>query len=220
MRKIALLDVDDVLIKFIEHFNECLMEKRPEFKINPKYLPKSWGYTELGDVSKEINDYINNNSDECKAFDNASEFTARLKELGFEVVLITAHPANKLIERVANLKKQDITFDHIYCTAAFDDDGEKLYWKKSEFVEALGLHKDSKLLFVDDRANSVIEMIGQFDNAEGFTMNRGYNHNALAQQLFDKDADRLSVVSEQFGETADEQVKRLYNLVLQRAKEL
>jgi len=220
IKKIALVDVDDVCIPFIEDFNIYLRTQRPEIVIDPKYLPKIWGYEELGSVSKEMNDYINGDSDKSKIFDGAVHFTTRLKELGFEIVLITAHPAHKLVERAKNLKSQGLVFDHLYCTAAFDHKGEKLYWRKSEFVEVLELNKDSKLLFVDDRANSVIDMISKFDNAEGFTMDRGYNHGDLNQTLFDKDAERLHVVGEKFGEIADDQVKRLYNVVLQRAGEL
>ena len=220
MKKIALLDVDDLLQAFItgiNGFNSYLVSVRPDISIKSHYLPKNWGYTELGDISKELNEYINKYSDEGLAFKGASEFTKKLKDMGMEVILLTAHPAIKTIDRMINLKKQGIIFDSLYCCSYYDENGKKIYKTKTEFAKALGLDKDCIFFFADDKASTTIDMLTNFKNCHVFTMQRDYNNEALFNlvNLFDEDKSRLHIVPGSSSTIPDNQVLALYEKVLE-----
>jgi len=218
MRKIALLDIDDILMPFIEGFNKYLVTVRRDLRIKPNYLPKTWGFKELGNVDKEIQYYINNLADKYRIFEGATDFTEELKKLGFEVILITAHPSQHLLKRIRNLKGQGLPFDHIYSVASFTPEGERIRESKIEFTEALELDKDSIILFADDRADATIDMVAKFKNLQGFTLNRDYNSEELSMvKMFDEDAKRFNVISNP-GVGADEQVKELYTHFLEKAR--
>jgi FMN phosphatase YigB (HAD superfamily) len=228
-RKVCILDVDDVLVRFIEGFNRYLIVNRSDISISPKYLPKTWGYTELGDISKEMNTYIDTYSDNktlmvkdplkerapASVFDGAAEFTKKLKELDMEIILLTAHPAHKIIDRVENLRHHGIIFDSIYCTTYYNEKGEKIYKSKQDFAKALGM-ENREFYFADDKAATVIDMLEKFENANVFTMQRDYNTEALSvvPHLFDKDKNRIHVVPHNSLHGPDQQVGALYELFL------
>jgi len=227
--KTVILDVDDIILKFIEGFNRYLVTVRADIKIKPHYLPKVWGFTELGDISKEINEYINTYADggqiSCdgvkisfgKLYDGAADFTNKIKEMGHDVVLLTAHPSHRIIERINNLKSQGLKFDHIYCTAAHDADGNKVYHSKSDFIEALG-YTDENFLFADDKAATIMEMLGRFKNADLFTLDRDYNKEALVESanLFDEDRERLNIIPGGNNIMPSNQIALLYEQILQK----
>ena len=222
-RKVALLDVDDVIIRFIEGFNAYLMTKRPDVKIPAAaYLPKQWNYAEFGDISKEMTEFIDKYSDECKVFKGAADFTKKFKDMGFEVVFLTAHPAHKTLERIINLKEQNITFDSLYCTAYYNSSGEKLYRSKVEFAEALGMGKEgTEFLFVDDKAATVVDMLAKFPNCKVFTMDRTYNRADLdGLNLFDEDSSRFHCTEYDPSQKIEVQVVKMYENVLNVAGEM
>ena len=222
-RKVALLDVDDVLLKFIEGFNSFLMTKRPDVKIPAAaYLPKQWNYAEFGDIQSEMLEFIDKHSDDCKVFDGAANFTEYLKNMGFEVVLLTAHPAHKTLERLANLKKQNITFDSLYCTAYHNSKGKKLYKTKTEFAQALGMgNEGTEFLFVDDKAVTVLDMLSNFPNSKVITMDRSYNREVLdGLNLFDQDSSRFYCTAYDPSQKIETQVEKMYEQVLKIAGEM
>jgi len=223
MRKVALLDVDDIIIRFIEGFNAFLMTQRPDINIPAAaYLPKQWNYSEFGDISKEMAEFIDKHSDECKVFDGAPGLTKSLKDMGFEVVLLTAHPAYKTLERIVNLRKQNITFDSLYCTAYHNSEGEKFYKSKPEFAEALGMGDEGvEFLFVDDKAATVVDMLSKFPNSKVVTVDRTYNRETLdGLNLFDEDAARFNYTVYDPTQKIEVQVAQMYEQVLQVAGDM
>lgn len=219
MRKIAILDVDDVILNFIGGVNTYVSGLNKGFVINPEYIPKSWGWRELGDIGNEINTFINNMSDDLSCFDNTVNFINSLKEMDFEIILMTAHPAHLTLERIQNLKKNNIEFDSIYCTFGYGPGGEKISHPKSSFIKELTSPED-KIIFVDDKATTVIDVVHKIPNAIGFTMDRASNDEALGNiELFDKDANRFYKAGTGI-DILTAQVDFLYNEVLEKAKEI
>jgi len=218
-KRVALLDVDDILLKFIEGFNKHLSTNGFEGTIHPNYLPRTWDYKELGDVSSQLRAYIDAETDDLDAFEGAAAFTEDLRELGMEVVLLTAHPAHLTLDRIRNLKKHGIYFDQLYCTAGYDNHGKKVYHSKAEFAREL-FDSTRKIVFADDKASTVVDMVGELENVTGVTLARPYNDDVLADlQLFDKDSDRLFVAGEA-SNLPEQQVNELYDKFLEKAREL
>jgi FMN phosphatase YigB (HAD superfamily) len=217
--KYFFLDVDDLLLSFFCPFHEW-MSLNTKYKISKSYIPKNWDYSEIpmdegDDIGKFINMFVETNSDNLPPFPGASNLTKELKKRGFTIILITAYPHHLGMRRIANLRKYDIVFDHIYFTSFMIANGDKCSVDKAELMTALGYNDSSKykVYFADDRASSVIKFV-KAGLGTGFTIKRSYNLDVL-KELEEEDEEifnKMLVSRGGFSKTA--QVENLFKLIL------
>jgi len=165
MKKILWLDVDDVLLDFCGDFNEWLAERIGD-ELGPKlppgfsrnYVPKKWNYECLpigkDEVWKHMKVYIDQHSGNLNVLPGAVEMLNAARGMGWEVNLITAHPGYLMEERIKNLKKHGLIFDHFYSCNHFNTNGTSMKIKKVDLINSL-TEKNRVEIFVDDRHDTV-----------------------------------------------------------------
>jgi hypothetical protein len=174
VKKIAIFDQDDVINMWILEFNKHLISLG--YDLGPdkeEYIPKNWGYTEIGVPYKIVQNYIHScpNHAPYKEMVNCAN---RLKNRGWEIVVVTSHPSNLKMERIKHLNTLGLNYDHIALTQSFDKSGEVVSLSKAKYIEAVYKRLGNILIFVDDRMKSVIEFV-EMGLGHGFSLDRAYN---------------------------------------------
>jgi len=212
--KTAFIDVDDILLSFFCAFHSYLQQKG--FNVTKSYIPKNWNYSELfpnkEDFFEHLNPFVESLTSDLLPFEGADQFTLNLKKKGWNIVLITAHPIHLMMERITNLKKYNIYFDHFYSTSFYKPDGTKVNIEKSELIKLLGYDDKTKFknLFIDDRFKSV-ESFVKNDLGIGASIKRSYNYddiNNCDEEILNK------ILLSRGGKSKTQQVQNLYKMIL------
>jgi FMN phosphatase YigB (HAD superfamily) len=177
MKKIAFVDADDVFLQWIPDFNEHLAKLGylPEEGAR-EYIPQAWGYPELLIRYEDVQDYIQNGPMH-PPYPEMIETLRKLRKNGWEVVIITSHPTNKMMERIANIASFGQFYDHIVFSLAHDTNGKAVSISKAKYIQQLYIEPSIKI-FVDDRLRSVNEFV-ELGLGYGFSMDRAYNDKDL-----------------------------------------
>jgi FMN phosphatase YigB (HAD superfamily) len=180
MKRIAFFDADDIFLQWIPDFNEHLASLGYLKQANPReYIPKAWGYPELGIEYSVVESYIQQGPMH-PPYPEMVELMRRLRGEGWEVVIITSHPTNKMMERIANLAQLGGQFyDHIVFSLAHDTQGKAVSISKAQYIANIYKEPSTKI-FVDDRLKSVIEF-ARMGLGYGFSMDRAYNSKDLEE---------------------------------------
>lgn len=180
MKRLAFFDADDIFLQWIPDFNEHLatLGFLPE-KDAREYIPKAWGYPELGIDYKVVESYIQNGPMH-PSYPAMIDLMRSLRGKGWEVVVITSHPTNKMMERIQNLNELGGQFyDHVVFSLAHDTEGKPVSISKAKYIGQLYREQSIKI-FVDDRLKSVNEFVNA-GLGYGFSMDRAYNDKDLKE---------------------------------------
>jgi FMN phosphatase YigB (HAD superfamily) len=215
-QKKMFLDIDDCGLCFLGPWQEWLASKYG-FPINKSYIPRTYGYEEFPELNKNINKYITEfieggGCSDLPPFEGFKAFTEEIQRRGWDIIFVTAHLASRLEERIKNLNRYDIKFNHIYCTSFYNSEGKKEYLSKIELIKLLKYDDSSKYrcVFVDDRAKTAIEF-AKANLGVAFTMKRAYNLNDL-ENCDDEARSRLVVSTG--GTSKATQVANMYKTIL------
>lgn len=217
MKKIAFFDQDDVLNDFIKGYNIYLTSLG--YDLGPEreeYIPKNWGYLEIGVPYSTIQDYIHscpNHPPHQEMIDCANN----LKNKGWEIVIVTSHPSNLAMERIQHLNTLGLNYDHIALTQSFDKNGNVVSLSKAKYIEAVYKKPGSTLIFIDDRMKSVLEFT-KLGLGRGFSMDRAYNSSELKEMQNDPFLENRIYLGR--GETMKEQILDLIPKIEQVAEAL
>jgi len=183
MNKTCWCDVDDLLLDFTGGFNEYLKEKG--YNRDRSYVPKTWNYLctfKTERVGRELlGDFIMNHCGDLEMLGNAAAMVETIRNTGWKVNLITAHPALLQIERFKNLKKYGIEFDNYYSTCHFDQNGDSVYWDKYGLIRSIKeMTEDSVDVLLDDRHSTVRKFVKK-GLGVGVTVGYPYNDESIEQ---------------------------------------
>ena len=184
MRKIAIFDQDDVLNDWISEFNQHLISLG--YDLGPEkeeYIPKNWGYTEIGIPYSIVQGYIHS-CPKHAPYQEMINCANRLKSKGWEIVVVTSHPSNLKMERIQHLNSLGLNYDHIALTQSFDKNGNVVSLSKAKYIEAVYKRPGNTLIFIDDRMKSVLEFI-KLGLGRGFSVDRAYNSNEIKEMQED-----------------------------------
>jgi len=206
MKKIITVDMDDVLVSWIPEFNKHLINLGYNLgSEKEEYIPKNWGYTEIGIPYSVVQDYIHSCPNHAP-YKEMIDCINRVKAKGWEVVVVTSHPSNLKMERIQHLNTLGLNYDHIALTQAFDKEGKVVSLSKAKFIEAVYKRPGNILVFVDDRMKSVVEFV-ELGLGYGFSMDRAYNDKDLNVMQMDPMLERRIFLGR--GPTMREQVLNL-----------
>jgi len=180
MKKIVAADQDDILNNWIGEFNKHLIDLG--YDLGPEgveYIPKNWGYTEIGIPYSVVQDYIHSCPNHAP-YQEMIDSLNKLKKKGWEIVVVTSHPANLKMERIQHLNTLGLNYDHIALTQSFDKDGKVVSLSKAKYIEAVYKKPGNTLIFIDDRLRSVNEFV-RLGLGFGFSMDRAYNNKDLEE---------------------------------------
>jgi hypothetical protein len=171
MKKLLAADVDDISLDFIGDLNIHL-------GLDREYEPTGWNYPELNVPADAIQKYIQSGPMHT-AFQEMVRFLNEAREQhGWELVLITAHPANKMMERIRNLNQIGLRYDHIVFTAFHGPDGKSMGVSKAQYLKEAYSHRFDHIVLIDDRLKSVNEFT-QMGLGLGASVVRAYNSEDL-----------------------------------------
>jgi hypothetical protein len=163
-KKCVALDIDGVLLDWETHFLKYANKKLHKHYTHTKDIPTM-------DYTKVKHEYRDSGAKKnIKAFYDASEFTKKLKKLGYSIVLITSRPYKEYLriysDTLFSLKKNDILYDAVY-------------WDEKKHIKILKELPDLKFIVEDNTkfANEIAQ-----EGYEVFLINRQYN-------LYDKTHD-------------------------------
>lgn len=200
MKKQLFVDVDDVLLQWIPDFSEHV-------GLGREYMPENWGYTEKQVEYETVKRFIASGPMHPAIEGNVKRLN-RLKDKGWEVILVTSHPSNMLMERVANLKLAGVKYDHLVCTLLVNPDGSQNSVSKAHYInEVYGENKGYKIL-VDDRLKSVNEFV-KMGLGLGVSIDRAYNSKDVEELQNDSVLKRFVHLGR--GQTYMEQANDMFN---------
>jgi hypothetical protein len=217
MKRIAFFDADDIFLQWIPDFNEEMAKKGVLKVENPReYVPQAWGYPELGMGYGPVQDYVQA-APMHPPYEEMVDLMRRLRKAGWEVVIITSHPSDKMMERVRNLALLGEQFyDHLVLTLTHDPSGKIVSISKADYIEGFYREKSIKI-FVDDRLKSVNEFVRK-GLGLGFSVDRAYNDLDLAELHRNPDLDRCVYLGR--GKTMREQLLDLIPQIEKAAEQL
>jgi hypothetical protein len=152
MDKTLYVDVDDVILDWIGDFGEHMGYGRD-------YTPQQWGYPEKGIPYSAVEGYIQQGPSHTPIIDTINWLNDAQNKKGWKVVLITAHPTNKMKERIDNLNKWGLWYDHIVMTQFYNKDGTTSSISKAQYIKDVYGSKNEVRILIDDRLKSVNEFV-------------------------------------------------------------
>lgn len=221
MKKKFWCDVDDVILDFQKQLHRDFTAQG--WPTPDGYYSKGWDYkcvTGCPDAALEvILSCVHNNSDDLDTIGKPAELMEAIRRLGWEINLITAHPATLTPERLANLARHGVAFDHFYSTCHFNENGERQFWAKHELVRLLGHVNDKTVnLFADDKLSSVAAFVAS-GAGHGVSMDIPMNRRHLRKNPLDpKIAAKIEISP--LGKNKQESVEIFHERILERAKSL
>jgi hypothetical protein len=166
MKKVCFVDADDVLLTWIPDFNEHIGQDR-------EYIPQSWGYPELGVEYGTVRNFIQS-APQHDPYPEVVGFVNGLRRTGWEIVVITSHPTNRMMERLDNLNQIGLQYDHVVFTQFFTPDGSTGSVSKAQYIKKAYGHFSCYRLLIDDRLKSVNEFV-EMGLGFGASVDRAYN---------------------------------------------
>jgi len=200
MKKQLFVDVDDVLLQWIPDFNEHIGQSR-------EYIPKAWGYPELGVKYETVKAFIANGPMHPAIEQNVQRLN-KLHDRGWDVILVTSHPTNMTMERIRNLKAVGVKFDHLVCTLLVNPDGSQTSVSKAFYIKEVYGDVQGYKILVDDRLKSVNEFV-KMGVGLGVSIDRAYNDKDLEELQNDNLLKKRVMLGR--GDTYTEQAHDMFN---------
>lgn len=178
MKKLCFCDADDVFLQWIPDFNEHLASLGYDLGPQPReYIPLMWGYPEVPGLTYPVVESYIQSGPSHPPYIEMINTLKKLRSEGWEVIIITSHPTNKMMERISNIAAFGQFYDHIVFSLSYGPDGKPTSLSKAQYIK--NFYKETSLkIFIDDRLKSVNEFV-ELGLGVGFSMERAYNSEDL-----------------------------------------